>query len=516
MKNSAVSAKQEDFESDTATLEVAGTATPVAPSDGTASGGPEGQDGGQTGTASDRADGQDAPTMKRKAMKGRGKGGTKVLGNSAMTKAKKMAQTKGSKAVTSAPASGSPGKAVAKTASASTKEAPAKAAGKASGKGKHAKLPAVSAKGESGPTPKSKPAAATTEEEKEDGGEFKQLSRRAKINRFGRSLVPRAKRLAGDKDKAKKAPPEVLEECTDPKRYKVWLDRYVGSETGDWAEIYAKETLTESTESTKNKERNWMFPFQMMKKFGAHVAKAYQESLAELQDESGETDNDKKDYVRIHPDMKNQKPKISTQYNILALDASASQEKKKRAIEVETTINCSEGIPSGLSRSDLPSGSLSASSVGVKGPKVMTIEEKKKRQEEKDKREADRKRSEAIPMNQAIKFLKDMKEIPDLKTALVELSAKEVTQYVPESQRKEWTDTFKKYIQELGDIRSSMEERIAVNNPKLFDIGGGKPALEDAKTLAAKAALNLKAWKSTYNVYLNANSPAAQKKKTMK
>ena len=254
----------------------------------------------------------------------------------------------------------------------------------------------------------------------------------------------------------------------------------------------------------------------MMKKFGAHVAKAYQESLAELQDESGETDNDKNDYVRIHPDMKNQQPQISTQYNILALDASASQEKKKKAIEVETTINCSEGIPSALSRSDLPSGSLSASSAGVKVPKGMTIEEKKKRQEEKDKREAERKMSEANPMNQAIKFLKDMKEIPELKTALVELGAKEVTQYVPESQRKEWTDTFKKHIQELGDIRSSMEERIAVNNPKLFDIGGGKQALEDAKTLAAKAALNLKAWKSTYNVYLTANSPAAQKKKTMK
>ena len=90
-----------------------------------------------------------------------------------------------------------------------------------------------------------------------------------------------------------------------------------------------------------------------------------------------------------------------------------------------------------------------------------------------------------------------------------------MTQYVPESQRKEWTDTFKKYMQELGDIRPSMEERIAVNNPKLFDTGGGKQALEEAKTLAGKAALDLKAWKSTYNVYLNANSPTTPRK-TMK
>ena len=60
-----------------------------------------------------------------------------------------------------------------------------------------------------------------------------------------------------------------------------------------------------------------------------------------------------------------------------------------------------------------------------------------KKQLEKEKREAERKRAEALPMHQAIKFLKYMKEVPELKAALVELSNKLVTQHVPESQRKE-------------------------------------------------------------------------------
>ena len=205
--------------------------------------------------------------------------------------------------------------------------------------------------------------------------------------------------------------------------------------------------------------------------------------------------------------MKNQKPKLATRFNILALDSSASSEKKKRAIEVETTVNCSEGIPSALSRSDLPSSSLSFSpSSAPKGNKGMSAEEKMKKQLEKEKREAERRRAEALPMNQAIKFLTDMKENPELKTALVELSDRLVTQYVPESQRKEWTDTFKKYIKELGETRSSMEERVAVNNPKIFDSSGGKQALDAAKKLASQASLDLKAWKSTCNVYLNANA----------
>ena len=106
--------------------------------------------------------------------------------------------------------------------SAQTKEAPAKAAGK--GGGKKAQLQAVAAKKKGGPTPKSKPAsaaaAAAAAADEEDGGEFKQLSRRAKINRFGRSLKPRAKRMASDGGKGNKAPPEVVDECSDPKKYK--------------------------------------------------------------------------------------------------------------------------------------------------------------------------------------------------------------------------------------------------------------------------------------------------------
>ena len=109
-------------------------------------------------------------------------------------------------------------------------------------------------------------------------------------------------------------------------------------------------------------------------------------------------------------------------------------------------------------------------------------------------------------MIQATQVLNAMTAIPESKTALAELSDKLVTQYVPESQRKEWTDTSNRYITELGDIRSNMEERVAVNNPKLFDSNGGKQSLENAKTLAGQASLDLKAWTSTYNVYLNADA----------
>ena len=98
----------------------------------------------------------------------------------------------------------------------------------------------------------------------------------------------------------------------------------------------------------------------------------------------------------------------------------------------------------------------------------------------------------------------------------MELSDKLVMQYVPESQRKEWTDTFKKYIKQLGDTRSNMEERVAVNHPKLFDSGEGKQALDDAKTLAGKASLDLKAWNSSYNVYLNAHAGAGSTSRSMK
>ena len=200
-------------------------------------------------------------------------------------------------------------------------------------------------------------------------------------------------------------------------------------------------------------------------------------------------------------------PNISTQYNTIALDATSSEAKKKRSIEVETTVNCSEGIPSSLSRSELPSWSKSSSSSGG-GPKALTPAEKLKKQQEKEKRENDKKKQDALPMNQAIKFLKDIKDISELKGALVELKETMVQQYVPESQRREWTDTFKKYETDLNKARSDMEERVAVNNPKIFESSGGKAALEDAKQLANKAGLDLKAWKSTYNVYLNANTGA--------
>ena len=146
----------------------------------------------------------------------------------------------------------------------------------------------------------------------------------------------------------------------------------------------------------------------------------------------------------------------------------------------------------------------------------MSLEDKRKKQQEKDKRDADRRKAEALPMNQAIKFLKDMKEIPELKAAQVELGDNKVVQYVPESQRREWSDTFKKHIEELNTMRSDMEERVAVNNPKTFEANGGKNQLDQAQSRAVQAGLDLKAWKVTYNVYLNAHAVPAPKAKAIK
>ena len=215
--------------------------------------------------------------------------------------------------------------------------------------------------------------------------------------------------------------------------------------------------------------------------------------------------------------MMKQSPKVASQYNILALDKSASSETKRKSLEVETTIDCWEGLPSHLSRNELPSWSSSASASGSgKGTRNLSPEEKLKKQKEKEKREADKKKkADALPMNQAIKFLKDIKDIAELKGTLVELKDKFVVQHVPESKRREWADTFKKYEDDLNKVRSDMEERVAVNNPKIFEDNGGKQALDGAKELACKASLDLKAWKSTYNVYLNANT-AGNSSRSMK
>lgn len=143
-----------------------------------------------------------------------------------------------------------------------------------------------------------KPKAAAKKGEAEVGekpDEFKKLSRKGKINRFDRSIMHRTKRMAKDGSQGKnKAPPVVIEDCQDPKKRKLWLDKYIASESGEWKEITAKERLEESEEQTKSKERNWMFPYEMKKKFGAAVAKAYQTALHELDVDAGETDNAKK------------------------------------------------------------------------------------------------------------------------------------------------------------------------------------------------------------------------------
>ena len=101
--------------------------------------------------------------------------------------------------------------------------------------------------------------------------------------------------MAGDGSTgSNKAPQTVLDEChQDPKKHTSCLDKCNDSENGDWVEIDAKQTLTESSESSKTKDRNLMFPFQMTKKFGAAVAKTYQDHRTEIQKESGETNNDK-------------------------------------------------------------------------------------------------------------------------------------------------------------------------------------------------------------------------------
>ena len=110
-------------------------------------------------------------------------------------------------------------------------------------------------------------------------------------------------------------------------------------------------------------------------------------------------------------------------------------------------------------------------------------------------------------MNQATKVLSSMKEIAEIKQAQLELKDKKVVQYVPESQRKEWNDSFNRHLAALTTGRSDLETRIAVAEPKAFDKEGGAEALEKARLAIHKAGIDLKAWRSTYNVYLNAEGP---------
>ena len=76
---------------------------------------------------------------------------------------------------------------------------------------------------------------------------------------------------------------------------------------GDWVDVVAKESVAEGTKSSTRKETNWMFEFEMTQQFGGRVTKAYQDSLRQAQQDSGEADNDKQTYVRLHSEMKNQK-----------------------------------------------------------------------------------------------------------------------------------------------------------------------------------------------------------------
>ena len=143
---------------------------------------------------------------------------------------------------------------------------------------------------------------------------------------------------------------------------------------------------------------------------------------------------------------------------------------------------------------------------GGNTPKVLTPEEIRKRELETNKKLAEKKKKDAMPMNQASKLLSSMKEIAEIKQSQLELQDNKVVQYVPDNQRKEWNDSFTRHLTNLMAHRNDLESRVAVAEPKAFDKAGGKKALELTRADVHKAGLDLKAWRSTYNVYMNAST----------
>ena len=95
--------------------------------------------------------------------------------------------------------------------------------------------------------------------------DFDSLSRRAKINRFTRSITKMKKSV--EKGDESKAPSQVQEECADSGKRKLWLNKYMGK-IGNWGDIWAEETVEDASAKVAGSGRSWLFLNEIEEKFG--------------------------------------------------------------------------------------------------------------------------------------------------------------------------------------------------------------------------------------------------------
>ena len=98
----------------------------------------------------------------------------------------------------------------------------------------------------------------------------------------------------------------------------------------------------------------------------------------------------------------------------------------------------------------------------------------------------------------------------EIKTVMIEIESDAVKRHVPAGFRKEHSEILAGHHRNLVDLRSKLEECIANNREETFDASGSE-LLKQAIDTKTQATLNIKGWKSLYNVYMdNVTARAAE------
>jgi hypothetical protein len=93
-------------------------------------------------------------------------------------------------------------------------------------------------------------------------------------------------------------------------------------------------------------------------------------------------------------------------------------------------------------------------------------------------------------------------KVDEIKTVMIEIESDAVKRHVPAGFRKEHSEILAGHHKNLVDLRSKLEECIANNNEETFDASGSE-LLKQAIDTKTQATLDIKGWKSLYNVYMN-------------
>ena len=266
---------------------------------------------------------------------------------------------------------------------------------------------------------------------------------------------------------------------------KLWLNKYMGK-SGNWGDIWAEETVEDASSKVAGSGRSWLFLNEIEENLGKQVAAMMCNELDEKQKLLPEGDIT---HTRQHPDM-TQSGRHGKQWNILAKKEEDEKKSEMRSVKVTTTVDLKKGLPEQLSMKDLPSTSSSASSTPV-APKSRknTVSSKPGKDVTTSK------------FHQARMWLTKVK-VDEIKTIMIEIESDAVKRHVPAGFRKEHSEILAGHHRNLVDQRPKLEESIANNNEETFDASGSE-LLKQAIDTKTQATLDIKGWKSLYNVYIN-------------